>query len=186
MTVDAIYAAGPNKPWDWCVPFNSEEARMRFEAKHVDVSWSDPQDNTEYKYRITTKEPYDNPAKQSPHHWWGIRQNFSTYGLVKEIRHIGHSFAKHIGSGLRKVVLLLHYRENGEKIFLLEQKVLFCEISRKSHLCWRLHYGSNVITGRKGTYRHETNAGNPTWTERKPHKKHSRTTKYDLKHKRYK
>lgn len=66
MTVDAIYAAGPRKPWDWCVPFNSEETRVRFEAKQVD--WSDPQDNTEYKYRITTKEPYDNPAKQSPHH----------------------------------------------------------------------------------------------------------------------
>ena len=47
----------------------------------------------------------------------------------------GHSFAKHIDSGLRKVVLLLRYRENGEKIFLLEQKVLLCEISRKSRLC---------------------------------------------------
>lgn len=68
MTAEAIYAPDSNKPWDLGVLFNSEETRVSLEAKQVDVSWSDLQDNTEYKYCIMTKEPYDNPAKQSHYH----------------------------------------------------------------------------------------------------------------------
>ena len=55
LAVEPIYAPNPNTPWSWWVLFNSEETRVIFEAKQVELSWSDPEDNPEYTYRIRTK-----------------------------------------------------------------------------------------------------------------------------------
>ena len=35
QAIEAIYAPNPNSPWSWCVIFNSEETRAKFEAKQT-------------------------------------------------------------------------------------------------------------------------------------------------------
>ena len=112
QSVEAIYAPNPKSPWSWCVLFNSEETRAKFEAKQTEVCWLDTTTKQNYNYTIRTKgfqsgltiTFQSSPLIPDEE----IRHYFRRFGRVKRINYIAHSFERNIDSGLRKVILDLH------------------------------------------------------------------------------
>ena len=150
QAIEAIYAPNPNSPWSWCVLFNSENTRAKFEAKQTQLCWIDKTTEQEYIYTITTKgfrngltiTFQSSPLIPDEE----IRYYFRQFGRVKRINYIGHSFNRNIDSGLRKVILDLHEdctprdipgfwttSDGVERKLFFKGKVFFCAKCRRNH-----------------------------------------------------
>ena len=115
--VQAIYAPNPANHWRWCVLFNSENSKSKFEGKTTTYKYN--YDNEDYTYTFTTIKTtresnrlmitiQSSPLISNAE----LRSYLESYGKVVAIIHKKHEFADYIDSGLRLIFLILH---NGVK-----------------------------------------------------------------------
>ena len=103
--VKAIYQPDPQNLWKWAVIFVSENLTNKLQGKEVTLDIN----NLTYTF-ITKKEtkPFFITLHSSPLITdEELRSIFQGFGNVVEIIKRGHKFAKHIDSGVRKIILEL-------------------------------------------------------------------------------
>ena len=103
--VKAIYQPDPQNLWKWAVIFVSENLTKKLQGKEVTLDIN----NLTYTF-ITKKEtkPFFITLHSSPLITdEELRSIFQGFGNVVEIIKRGHKFAKHIDSGVRKIILEL-------------------------------------------------------------------------------
>ena len=105
QSVQAIYQPDPQNLWKWAVIFVSENLTNKLQGKEVTLDIN----NLTYTF-ITKKEtkPFFITLHSSPLITdEELRSIFQEFGKVVEIIKRGHKFAKHIDSGVRKIILEL-------------------------------------------------------------------------------
>ena len=103
--VKAIYQPDPQNLWKWAVIFVSENLTNKLQGKEITL------DINNLTYTFTTKKetkPFFITLHSSPLITdEELRSIFQGFGNVVEIIKKGHNFAKHIDSGVRKIILEL-------------------------------------------------------------------------------
>ena len=106
--VQAIYAPNPTNQWRWCVLFNSENLKSKFEGKTITYTHNHNNKNYTYTFKTTESNRLMITVQSSPLISDAeLGSYLEPYGKIVAITQKKHNFAHHIDSGLRLIFIIL-------------------------------------------------------------------------------